>query len=433
MNAGARRWHEEFLDELTTVNLRRQWIVTLVSTALAAATLVLELATSGWSNSSRVGTTDVSFSFGVMAGLFWMRRRPRTGRWPRMVIAALAVMWLISLDSYYFTAFAAGTHNASYAIGVMCVALLFLLPPRVILPLFALNHAFYCLRLLQFAHDGRKVLAPLIDGTVCVTLAGLAAWFLYQGARGNFLKERTIAERNRELADSNAELREVMAIAAHDLRTPLLGVKNLLDLTAVQPALAREQWNAVANEASRTCGDMLRLVTRLLAAHEAEHAREREPVQPEDLRAHCQAAAQRARRLGDPKAVAVTLTLPDHPALASVQVDALADVLDNLLGNAVKFSARDTAVELALAPADRAWHIEVRDQGPGVPEAERTHLFKKFRRGSAVPTGEESSTGLGLFIVKTLTETMGGTVSHAPRPPRGSTFRVELPVSPLQG
>jgi signal transduction histidine kinase len=360
--------------------------------------------------------------------MLWIRRRPRRGRWPRLFVTVMAVAWLVSLDIFYFTSFAAGAHNASYAIGVMCVAVIFLLPPTLFLPLLAVNHVFYCGRLLQFAsQSGRKVVAPLVDGTVSAALAGLAAWFLFQAARGNFFKERTIAERNRALADSNDELREVMAVAAHDLRTPLLGVKNLLDLTALQIALPREQWLAVVREASRTCGDMLRHVTRLLAAHEAEHPTRREPAQPEDLRALCQAAAQRARLLGDAKAIQVTLTLPAEPAVAMVQADTLADVLDNLLGNAIKFSPRATTVEIALAARDSAWRLEVRDEGPGVPEAERAALFKKFHRGSAQPTGGESSTGLGLFIVKTLTEAMGGRASHAPAAGGGSVFAVELP------
>jgi signal transduction histidine kinase len=101
-------------------------------------------------------------------------------------------------------------------------------------------------------------------------------------------------------------------------------------------------------------------------------------------------------------------------------------VLDNLLGNAVKFSPQKTTVELALVARGAAWRLEVRDEGPGVPEAERPGLFKKFHRGSAHPTGGESSTGLGLHIVKTLTEAMGGRVQFAPREPHGSVFSVEL-------
>ena len=72
--------------------------------------------------------------------------------------------------------------------------------------------------------------------------------------------------------------------------------------------------------------------------------------------------------------------------------------------------------------------VEVEDEGPGLSEADRARLFAKFARLSAKPTGGESSTGLGLSIVKTLTEAMGGDVSLESPPGRGARFRVRLPV-----
>jgi len=108
---------------------------------------------------------------------------------------------------------------------------------------------------------------------------------------------------------------------------------------------------------------------------------------------------------------------------------ALAQVLENLLGNAVKFSPAGATVECAVGAAGDAWGVEVRDEGPGVPEAERATLYQKFHRGSARPTAGESSSGLGLFIVKTAAEAMGGRVSCAARADgrAGAVFRVELP------
>ncbi|MBI5446735.1 MAG: HAMP domain-containing histidine kinase, partial [Deltaproteobacteria bacterium] len=67
-------------------------------------------------------------------------------------------------------------------------------------------------------------------------------------------------------------------------------------------------------------------------------------------------------------------------------------------------------------------------EGPGVTEADRARLFAKVARLSARPTGGESSTGLGLSIVKTLTEAMGGEVTLESPPGRGACFRVRLPV-----
>src|SRR5688572_9628959 len=104
------------------------------------------------------------------------------------------------MDAYYLTVLAAGTHNAAYAAGIISGGVFFLVPPAVFLPLLGINHAYYCLQLLAIAEaTGRKVAAPLMDGTACMALAATGSWLLYRAARENFHKERIIEERNRAL------------------------------------------------------------------------------------------------------------------------------------------------------------------------------------------------------------------------------------------
>lgn len=104
---------------------------------------------------------------------------------------------------------------------------------------------------------------------------------------------------------------------------------------------------------------------------------------------------------------------------------------DNLVSNAVKYSPAGSVVTIASAPHDDTVRISVTDAGPGIPDEERARLFTQFGRLSSRPTGGESSTGLGLWIVKHLVTTQGGKVGYKSEDGGGSTFWMELPCSSL--
>lgn len=115
----------------------------------------------------------------------------------------------------------------------------------------------------------------------------------------------------------------------------------------------------------------------------------------------------------------------DQCAMADQRL--LAQVLGNLVGNALKFSPHNSVV-MIWAEGDSHWvRINVADQGPGIPFEERKNLFQMFGKLSVRPVGSESSTGLGLWIVKSLVEMMGGKVGVDCPPDGGSIFWFELP------
>jgi signal transduction histidine kinase len=104
------------------------------------------------------------------------------------------------------------------------------------------------------------------------------------------------------------------------------------------------------------------------------------------------------------------------------------EIADNLINNAIKYSPPGSAINVKLESNTRGAIFEVEDEGPGFTEADREKLFMPFSKLSARPTGGESSTGIGLCVVKMLVDAHGGLVNVENKSDKGAKFRVVIPV-----
>jgi len=436
MKSASAAEREAFAVVITAANLERMWWITVATAAISVAAMVYN-ALGGHVG----GLFPLQIADQILTALFlfliWTARRRWLGeRFRRGLVLAFIFVMLIIMDAYFFGGFVMIGHNSIYAIGAVLPAVLILMPPGRFIAILLANHAVYVAGLLAMHRGQRETVSAVFDGSLGVLVAALASWFLYTAAWGNFRKENVIAQRNRQLAASNkaltalnAEMNDLMAVAAHDLRSPLQSQRSLLELMRSRLP-AENRGLAIAIEtASASCGEMIALVSRLLEAHAAEHRAGALSLRSVDLRAHFAAAAGRMRPAAAAKSILLDCALPEDAAMALADAGGLDQVLDNLLANAVKFSPPGARVELGLRAGPGIWIGEVRDRGPGIPEEERGGLFRKFHRGSAQPTAGEPSTGLGLFIVRTFVEAMRGRVSYMPGDPGGAIFRFEIPRS----
>lgn len=423
---------EDFRREVVAVNLRRiPWL--LVASMLLALWPVAMLwhdASVGWLRWALM--VDMA-SAALFLGLnFRMRRLAPGSFWPSLYVWAAAFLALAFMDGYYFLVGQSFGANPIYILGVVTAATMFLLPPQRFLPLLFVNHLIYCALLKTQAGPDADLLVVFIQNTTGATVAGLASILLYRAHRDEFFQRRALALANRALARRNGELNDLMAITAHDLRSPLLGMRDLLALADRSPPPGR--LSEILGHVGRTCAELIALVDRLLDAHAAEEQAEKSlPLVPCDVRRVVTTAIERARGRAEGRDIAVNLQLPDGPVELAVNAPALGQVLDNLLSNAIKFSPPGGSVLVRLVRADRGWQCDVVDGGPGIPAEERPTLFQKFHRGANPPPMGEASSGLGLFIVATLMQAMGGRVDYLPVEPRGSLFRVVLGPSPELG
>lgn len=425
MTQGARETDpaEEFRREVIDINIRRiPWLlIASMLLSLWPIAMLWQDESAGWLR--RALMVDVASAGLFVALSVWLRRLAPGSFWRGLYVWAAVVLLLAYMDGYYFLVGQSYGQNPVYILGVITAATVFLLPPAQILPLLFANHLVYCALLKTQAGSGADLLVVFVQNTTGATVAGLASILLYRAHREEFFQRRALAAANRALARRNDQLNDLMAITAHDLRGPLLGMRDLLGLAGRRVSACRLE--EILGHIGRSCSELISLVNRLLDAHAAEAQAERPPLLLRcDVRDVMTAAAGRAGLQAGARGVALDVQLPEKPVELPINAPALGQVLDNLIANAIRFAPSGTAIGLCLIQEESHWRCDVIDDGPGIPETERASLFQKFHRGGTPPADGETSGGLGLFIVATLMQAMGGRVDYIPRTPMGSLFRI---------
>lgn len=234
-----------------------------------------------------------------------------------------------------------------------------------------------------------------------------------------------LSQLNKELAALNETKDRFLGMAAHDLRTPLAGVVGLADLLQAEP-LGPDQKQYV-NGILESSGRMLSLITDLLDTAKINQGHLDLELQDVDVADLLAQAAQSSAPIARKKGVSLSKEIAADTGRVRMDPKRILQVLDNLVGNAVKYSKEGTTVTIgARREADRLL-LWVSDQGVGIADKDLSKLFLEFSKAGSRPTAGEPSHGLGLAIVKRLVELHGGSVRVSSKPGKGSQFIVELP------
>ncbi len=220
-----------------------------------------------------------------------------------------------------------------------------------------------------------------------------------------------------------------LGIAAHDLRNPIAGILGYTSILekGLLGALPDQQMKIVGRIGS-ICTRMQKMVEDLLDVSAIESGNldlKREWIA---LDAFLQEQFETARMLAQVKNIEMRMEIPSDLPRIFVDSGRLAQVISNLVTNAIKFSQSGTVVTLLARVENGEALIAIKDQGPGIPKDELGNLFRDFGRTSVKPTDGEKSTGLGLAIVKRLVEAHGGRIWVESQVGAGSTFVFALPL-----
>jgi len=284
--------------------------------------------------------------------------------------------------------------------------------------------------IIPFSVDGR------LEG--CLALAGAPVYDadrvellrdLHEHLLAAFLKARLL----QDLQAVSDRKSEILRIAAHDFRSPLHVIISHLELLATRLHAGRfdPEDSALRLETLIRRGrQAVELLERLLDLSAVERGRaslNREPFHPGPLLQSCVEAHREAAAR---KGIDLELDLPAHlPVMVADRVR-VGQVVDNLVSNAVKFTNPGGEVQVQCEAGERELLVRVRDSGQGLAEDDLPHLFLGLKRLSAVPTGGETSSGLGLAIAKSIVDRHGGRIWVESEEGAGATFAFTLPLSP---
>jgi signal transduction histidine kinase len=239
------------------------------------------------------------------------------------------------------------------------------------------------------------------------------------------VSHRELVDRNAQLVESERHKRDLISMVSHELRTPLAAVVGFTALLLEREFPPDEQRryleivDAQARRLAALAGDFLDVQLLSAGAMSIVHGSfdlvelVREQVHLFFL---------------EPADHALDLELPQSPVVVDADRDRLAQVVGNLLSNALKYSPPATTVHVVLETNGSTAALAVTDEGVGIAASDQERIFDKFFR-TADAAATVGGTGLGLAVAREIVAAHGGRIAVASAPGEGATFRIELPVA----
>ena len=246
--------------------------------------------------------------------------------------------------------------------------------------------------------------------------------------------QETLRKRVMELAEADRHKNEFLAILAHELRNPLAPLRNAVQILKMSPTDGEVSGRA-RDLIERQVKHMSRMVNDLLDAARAEHGQIKLQRERLDLRAVAERALEGMLPQFEAKQQNVKMNLPAKPVMIDADPTRMDQIVTNLLSNANKYSADRGTIDIRVAlpagrSADRGMAVlSVRDDGQGIDSELIPRLFNLFTQADRSRAHSQGGLGIGLSLVRTLTELHGGKVSaHSSGRNLGSEFTVRLPI-----
>jgi PAS domain S-box-containing protein len=278
--------------------------------------------------------------------------------------------------------------------------------------------------LLALAHDGdasgQEVWRARADGGRQPMLANTAAVTDADGTVTEIVHSLRDITRLKQ-ADEAKTL--FLATASHELKTPLTVIQGYSELLAAARINNDEEREQAALAIQRRAVQLNKIVDRLLLSSRIETGRVEVEIAEVSM---LPIVTERVQALHATNQRDILIEVGEPPPTVSGDAAGITTVLDHLLDNAVKYSPGGGAITVGIGFDDERVAISVADRGIGMDPEQASHCFEKFWQAESTDGRRFGGTGIGLYIVRSLVEAMGGRISVETAPGAGSTFVVAL-------
>lgn len=235
-----------------------------------------------------------------------------------------------------------------------------------------------------------------------------------------------ILQQNDKLAELNYEKNSLISIVSHDLNTPFATIQ-------VWGTLMQHDADRLSPDQQRALSKIIQasnygegLISRILDVEKKDIGLHKLRIENFDLTILTEDVIDNFKVMAHKKDIHLHAELPDKELFILSDKHLVSRICENLLSNAIKYTPKGKNVWVSVSEEQDAISIKVRDEGVGIEKEDMPHLFSKYSKISSQPTDGESSTGLGLSIVKRIVEEINGRISCESEPGKGSLFTVIL-------
>jgi two-component system sensor histidine kinase VicK len=319
-------------------------------------------------------------------------------------------------------------HNAKntltlFLIGIVVVSIFFSLELKYIITLSLFVIFLFTMGTIVPSLTPSQQFFNFLASIVLAFVLYICSRYSYFYKSQHFVQLRQLEEKNIEVQELNRQKGEILGFVAHDLRNPLNNIEALSRILIEETEQDEHTELNLILSSARQAKDIIHDLIEVIQVEKSPYQ-----LQNVDLVNYIngictgwQANAPENRKISFKSAEAVLFT-PLNPAKFS-------RVIDNLIGNGMKFSDNDTPIEVEVSKLDQQCVIKVKDYGIGIPEHLKNLLFDQFSKAGRAGLNGEKSLGLGLHISRDIVEQHGGTLTLETEENKGSTFIISMPLA----